>query len=219
MISVLVADDERLVRAGLRTILGSEPDIDVVGEAVDGLEAVDLAHRLAPDVVVMDIRMPRLDGIRATRTICSRPGAPVVLVVTTFDLDEYVFQALRAGATGFLLKDAPEQQLLAAVRSAVQGVTLVTPSVTRRLIETFASASTTPDPRLELLTEREREVLVAVARGSSNAEIATSLVIGEATVKTHVSRLLTKLDLTSRTQAVVLAYETGLVSPGDRATR
>ena len=211
---VLVADDERLIRAGYRMILDSEPDLEVVGEAVDGVDAVEQALRLRPDVVLMDVRMPRLDGIAATRAVVRQEPAPAVLVVTTFDLDEYVFQALRAGATGFLLKDAPETQLLAALRTAREGVALFSPTVTRRLVETFAPPSLTRDARLDQLTEREAEVLTHVAQGLSNADIATTLFIGETTVKTHVSRLLTKLGLSSRSQAVVLAYESGLVTPG-----
>jgi DNA-binding NarL/FixJ family response regulator len=214
-IRVIVADDERLIRAGYRMILESEPDLEVVGEASDGVEAVEVARRLSPDVVIMDVRMPRLDGIAATRALVERDPAVAVLVVTTFDLDEYVFEALRAGATGFLLKDAPEQQLLAALRTSVEGVALFSPSVTRRLIEAFAPrASDASAARLDLLTSRESEVLTQIALGRSNAEIAQNLTIGETTVKTHVSRLLAKLGLSSRSQAVVLAYETGLVRPG-----
>ncbi len=218
-VRILLADDERLIRAGYRMILDSEPDLDVVGEATDGVEAVEAARRLTPDVVLMDVRMPRLDGIAATRAIVARDPAPAVLVVTTFDLDEYVFEALRAGATGFLLKDAPEAQLLAALRGATQGVALLSPTVTRRLVETYAPRTPTRTERsgLELLTTRETEVLTQLALGHSNAEIARALAIGETTVKTHVSRLLFKLRLASRSQAVVLAYETGLVHPGPPA--
>jgi DNA-binding NarL/FixJ family response regulator len=211
---LVIADDERLVRAGYRMILRGEPDIEVVGEASDGLEAVDLARRLQPDVVLMDVRMPRLDGIGATKRIAAMDGAPAVLVVTTFDLDEYIYDALRAGACGFLLKDAPEKQLVAALRGATDGVSLLSPVVTRRLVEAFARPAPSDLPAIGELTTREREVLVLVARGLSNAEIAGDLVIGETTVKTHVSRLLMKLGLTSRTQAVVVAYESGLLSPG-----
>lgn len=214
-VRVVVADDERLIRAGYRMILDAEPDLEVVGEASDGVEAVDLGRRFAPDVVLMDVRMPRLDGIAATRALVTMPDPPAVLVVTTFDLDEYVYQSLAAGAVGFLLKDAPEAQLLAALRAAPDRVSIMTPAVTRRLVESFARPAAAPDPRLDVLTERERDVLRQVAHGRSNAEIAAALVIGEATVKTHVSRILTKLGLSSRTQAVVLAYESGEVTVGD----
>jgi DNA-binding NarL/FixJ family response regulator len=197
-------------------IFSGTPDLDVVGEAADGLEAVDLARRLRPDVVLMDVRMPVLDGIAATRRIAAFDQPPPILVVTTFDLDEYVFEALRAGACGFLLKDAREEQLLAAVRGAAEGVALFMPSMTRRLVERFARP--TADASVEV-TGREREIWRLLARGLSNADIAATLVIRETTVKTHVSRLLMKLGATSRTQAVVLAYETGLVRPGENAGR
>ena len=213
---ILVADDERLVRGGYRMIFSGAPDLEVVGEAADGLEAVDLARRLRPDVVLMDVRMPRLDGIAATRRIAAFDTPPAVIVVTTFDLDEYVFEALRAGACGFLLKDAREEQLLAAVRGAAEGVALFMPSVTRRLVERFARPDLEASP-VEL-TGREREIWTLVAKGLSNADIAGTLVISETTVKTHVSRLLMKLGATSRTQAVVMAYETGQVRPGDNTT-
>jgi DNA-binding NarL/FixJ family response regulator len=209
----MVADDERLVRAGYRMILQGAPDLELVAEAADGLEAVDVARRERPDVVLMDVRMPRLDGIEATRRICTLDDPPAVLVVTTFDLDEYVHRALRAGAAGFLLKDAPEPHLLAAIRSAREGVALLSPSVTLRLVREFRTARQVPG--LETLTDRERDVLVLVARGLSNADIAAHLTLGETTVKTHVSRVLTMLAITSRTQAVVAAYDAGLVVPGD----
>ena len=219
-VRVLVVDDERLIRAGYRMILRTEPGIDVVGEAGDGAEAVLLARRLHPDVVLVDVRMPRMDGITATTRLLSLDPAPAVLVVTTFDLDEYVYEALRVGASGFLLKDAPEEQLVEAIRVAPTGVSMIAPDITRRLIEKFAPRTPSPrDPRLEQLTERETDVLMLLARGMSNAEIAAALVVGEATVKTHVSRVLFKLALTSRTQAVVLAYESGLVVAGPPAAR
>jgi DNA-binding NarL/FixJ family response regulator len=213
MIRVLLADDEGLVRAGFRMILKAEPDIEVVGEARDGREAIARAEAFAPDVVLMDIRMPELDGIEATRRITSRQAAPRVLVLTTFDRDQYVYDALRAGASAFLLKDAPEHQLLAAIRVVADGGSLFAPSITRRLIEQFtagASASTTV-PALDELTARELDVLRLIARGLSNAEIATELVLSEHTVKTHVASILRKLQLRDRVQAVVTAYETGLV--------
>ena len=216
MIRVLLADDQSLVRAGFRMILKAEPDFEVVGEAADGREAVALADRLAPDVVLMDIRMPALDGIEATRAITRREQAPRVLVLTTFDLDEYVYEALRAGASAFLLKDAPEHQLLAAVRVVADGGSLFAPSVTRRLIESFAGRQrAAATPALDELTARELEVLRLIARGLSNAEIAANLVVSEHTTKTHVASILQKLDLRNRVQAVVLAYESGLIHPGE----
>jgi DNA-binding NarL/FixJ family response regulator len=216
MIRVLLADDQSLVRAGFRMILKAEPDIEVVGEAGDGHEAIAKAERLAPDVVLMDIRMPNLDGIEATRRITARPDASRVLVLTTFDRDQYVYEALRAGASAFLLKDAPEHQLLAAIRVVAEGGSLFAPAVTRRLIERFAQGAGTlaAPPALEELTARELEVLRLVARGLSNAEIASELVVSEHTTKTHVASILQKLDLRNRVQAVVLAYESGLVRPG-----
>ncbi len=216
MIRVLLADDQRLVRSGFRMILRADPGLDVVGEAGDGVEAVALARELRPDVVLMDVRMPRLDGIEATRQLLREQDAPRVLVLTTFDLDEYVYAALRAGASGFLLKDAPEEQLAAAIRVAADGGALFSPGVTRRLIERFAALDpdAAPPPRLEELTARELEVLRLIARGLSNAEIAAELVVSDHTVKTHVARVLAKLDLRDRTQAVIAAYESGLVRPG-----
>jgi DNA-binding NarL/FixJ family response regulator len=216
MIRVLLADDHSLVRAGFRMILKAEPDIEVVGEASDGREAVARAETLAPDVVLMDIRMPSLDGIEATRQITDSNPSARVLVLTTFDLDEYVYESLRAGASAFLLKDAKEQQLVAAIRVVADGGSLFAPSVTRRLIEKFAepTRNSTASAQLEQLTPREREVLRLVARGLSNAEIAVDLVVSEHTTKTHVANVLQKLDLRNRVQAVVLAYETGLVQPG-----
>jgi DNA-binding NarL/FixJ family response regulator len=206
------------VRAGFRLILKVEAGIEIVGEAGDGREAVTLARELDPDVVLMDVRMPELDGIEATRAIVRDGTTPRVLVLTTFDLDEYVYEALRAGASGFLLKDAPEEQLVAAIRVVATGGSLFAPSVTRRLIERFASGtgrSPAAPPVLDELTPREREVLQLVAGGASNSEIAAALVVSEHTVKTHVAHILRKLGLRDRVQAVVLAYESGLVRPGD----
>jgi DNA-binding NarL/FixJ family response regulator len=216
MIRVLLADDQALVRAGFRMILTAEPGIEVVGQAADGGEAVALARELAPDVVLMDVRMPIMDGIEATRQIVDGEAGPRVLVLTTFDLDEVVYDALRAGASGFLLKDAPEERLVTAIRVVAEGGSLFAPSVTRRLIEEFARrAPSSPPPALDELTARETEVLRLVARGMANGEIARHLVVSEHTVKTHVARILMKLGLRDRTQAVVLAYESGLVRPGD----
>jgi DNA-binding NarL/FixJ family response regulator len=218
VITILVADDHYLARSGLRAMLASHDDLDVVGEAEDGATAVEQALRLRPDVVVMDIRMPRLDGIEATRRLRAQPGSPQVLVMTTFDLDEYVYEALRAGASGFMLKDAPPSQLAEAVRTVAAGETLLAPAVTRRLVERFVrrpAPGAAEQERLAELTEREHEVLRLIARGLSNAEIAARLFLSEATVKTHVTRILAKLDLRDRVQAVVFAYEIGLVEPGE----
>ena len=214
MIRVLLADDQGLVRAGFRMILGTEDDLEVVGEAADGLEAVDLVSRLEPDVVLMDIRMPGIDGIEATRRALAAQPHVKVVVLTTFDLDEYVYAALRAGASAFLLKDAKESQLLAAIRVVADGGSLFAPGVTERLIARFSGPSSTPSPQLPPLTAREGEVLGLIARGLSNAEIADRLVISEHTTKTHVASLLQKLGLRSRVQAVILAYESGFVRPG-----
>jgi DNA-binding NarL/FixJ family response regulator len=218
VIKVLLADDHELVRGGLKAMLGAHDDIEVVGEAGDGAEAVEEAIRLRPDVVLMDIRMPRLDGIEATRRLNAHAGAPRVLVLTTFDLDEYVYEAPRAGAAGFLLKDAPPGQVAEAVRTVAAGDQLLAPAVTKRLVERFVKRpppDTAREQRFEALTEREMEVLRHVARGLSNAEIADRLFLSEATVKTHLTRILSKLELRDRVQAVVLAYESGLVEPGE----
>jgi DNA-binding NarL/FixJ family response regulator len=220
VIRVVVADDQALVRAGFTVLLRSAPDIEVVGEASDGEEAVAIATRERPDVILMDIRMPRTDGLEATRRVTAdeRLADTKVLILTTFDLDEYVFEALRAGASGFLLKDTLPDDLLAAVRIVAGGQGLLAPSVTRRLMEEFArrpaAAPAEPPLGFDTLTERELEVLTAVARGLSNTEIADSLFMSPATAKTHVSRLLTKLQVRDRAQLVVLAYEAGVVAPG-----
>lgn len=214
-ISVLVVDDQQLVRAGFRVILDLEPDFTVVGEAGDGHEAITLATRLQPTVVLMDVRMPGMDGLNAARAIVA-DTASRVLMLTTFDSDEYVYAALRAGASGFLLKDAPSQHLVTAVRSVAAGDALIDPTITRRLIQQFVRASrprNTAPERLAALTPRERDVLRHIAQGLSNAEIAQALTVEENTVKTHVGRILTKLDLRDRVQVVVLAYETGFVVP------
>ena len=217
-VSVLIADDQALVRAGFRAILETQADIAVVGEAADGLDAIDLARRRRPDVVLMDIKMPGLDGLEATRRIVAEAGAATaVLILTTFDLDEYVYEALRAGASGFLLKDAPPELLIAAIHTLAAGEALIAPAITKRLIEQFARTappSGTAAAALDDLTPREREVLVLIARGRSNREIATELVLSEATVKTHVKRVLAKLGVRDRVHAVVLAYESALVRPG-----
>ena len=213
----LVADDQAMVREGFAAVLAAQPGLLVVGQAADGADAVSQARHLAPDVVLMDVRMPVMDGLQATRQILSTPPGPRVLMLTTFDLDDYVYQALRWGASGFLLKDASAQELADAVRIVAAGDALLSPGVTRRLIAEFARMGAPRGPSrdsLDGLTERECEVLALVARGLSNAEIAGRLVVAEQTIKTHVSRILMKLGLRDRTQAVVLAYETGLVLPG-----
>ena len=216
-ISVLIADDQTLVRAGFRAILESYPDIAVVGEAADGRDAVELARTRHPDVVLMDVQMPGTDGIEATRLLV---GSDVsIIILTTFDVDEYVYEALRAGASGFLLKDVPPEDLVTAIRVVAGGDALIAPAITKRLIERFARSAPpgTPPPGLELLTPREREVLTLVARGRSNGEIAGDLVLSHETVKTHVKRTFAKLGVRDRAQAVVAAYEAGLVAPGDSA--
>jgi DNA-binding NarL/FixJ family response regulator len=221
-VRLLIADDHELVREGFAMILGAEPALDVVGEARDGEEAVAQAERLRPDVVLMDIEMPKLDGVGATRAILERlDPAPRVLIVTTWDTDEYVFAALRAGASGFVLKNAPAEDLVRAIHVIAEGEALLAPSVTRRLIEDFGSRAerATLPPAFDELTTREAEVLELVARGLSNAEIAERLVVSHGTVKTHVARILMKLGLRDRVQAVVLAYETGLLRPGEDNAR
>jgi DNA-binding NarL/FixJ family response regulator len=216
MIRVLIADDQALLRGGFRMILESQKDIEVVGEAADGREALEQARALEPDVVLMDIRMPELDGLEATRQLVGGDGAPRVLILTTFDLDEYVYEAMKAGASGFLLKEVRPEQLADAVRVVAAGETLVAPAITRRLIEEFVRrrppGSGTP-PEVSELTERELEVFKLVARGLSNSEIAAMLFLSEATVKTHITHVLAKLGLRDRVQVVVLAYESGLVLP------
>ena len=218
---VLIVDDQELVRAGFAMILGSQDDMRVVGQADDGQHGLELAGALTPDVILMDIRMPRMDGVEATRRITEAhpDGACRVLVLTTFDLDEYVYAAVRAGASGFLLKDTPPEELAAAVRVVASGDALLSPRVTSRLLAEFAERPPGPEasPLLDSLTDREVEVLGYMARGLSNAEIARELILGETTIKTHVSRVLSKLDLRDRVQAVVFAYECGLVTPGGPA--
>jgi DNA-binding NarL/FixJ family response regulator len=219
---LLLVDDQPLLRLAFRTVLELQPDIEVAGEAGDGAQAVTMARALEPDVIVMDVRMPVMDGVEATRRIVASGSPARVLVLTTFDLDEYVYAALRNGASGFLLKDVPPADLLGGVRAVAAGDAVVAPSVTRRLIDRFAAHLPAPDAppsapgdRLRHLTEREREVLMEVARGRSNAEIAERLVVAEATVKMHVGRILAKLALRDRVQVVVFAYEAGLVRPGE----
>ena len=216
-VRVLIADDQDLVRAGLRMLIDAEEDLEVVGEAVDGEVALREARRLRPDLVLMDIRMPNLDGLAATRRLLEdgAADAPRVLILTTFDRNEYVYEALRCGASGFLLKDMPGPQLVAGLRAVAEGDALLAPAVTRRMIEEFAGVRhAPPPPGMEELTPRERETFLLVARGLSNAEIAAEHVVSEATVKSHVAAMLAKLGLRDRVQAVVLAYETGLVRPG-----
>jgi DNA-binding NarL/FixJ family response regulator len=221
MTTLLIADDQALVRVGLRKILESEPEMSVVGEAEDGEQAVAAARRLRPEVVLMDIRMPALDGIEATRQIIAARPATRVLILTTFGLDTYVYDALRAGASGFMLKDAPPEEIAAAVRIVARGEALLAPAVTRAVIEEFArrppAAAPTPPTAVTELTPREQEVLGLLVRGLSNPEICERLVISEATAKTHVAHILRKLDLRDRVQAVIYAYETGLVAPGTTA--
>ncbi|WP_367134010.1 response regulator [Saccharothrix sp. HUAS TT1] len=217
MIRVLLVDDQELMRMGFRMVLGAQEDVDVVGEAANGLDAVQLADRMRPDVVLMDVRMPVLDGVEATKRI-AEAGTAKVLVMTTFDMDEYALSALRNGASGFLLKDTPPGDLVSALRAVASGDAVVSPSVTKRLLSRFlgdGGGELRDAAVLEALTEREREVLVLIAKGLSNTEIARKLFLSEATVKTHVGRILAKLELRDRVQAVVLAYETGLVRPGD----
>jgi DNA-binding NarL/FixJ family response regulator len=218
--TILLVDDQPMLRMGYRMVLDAQPDLCVVGEAQDGVDAVEQTTRLEPDVVLMDVRMPRLDGVRATERIVGSGSRSRIIILTTFDLDEYAYGALRAGASGFLLKDAPPPDMLSAIRAVATGDAVVAPSVTRRLPAQFAQhlpgpeqPPPGPDPRIESLTPRERELLVEVARGLSNAEIAERLVLSEATVKTHVGRILGKLDLRDRVQIVVFAYENGLVHP------
>jgi DNA-binding NarL/FixJ family response regulator len=216
VIRILIVDDQELVRTGFGVVLDAEPDFEVVGEAADGFAALEAAQTFRPDVVLMDIRMPNLDGIEATRRIAAAQGSPRVLILTTFDLDDYVYEALRAGASGFLLKDARAQELLEAVRTVAAGDALLSPTITRKLIESYTRRPppTTHPDALGELTPRELEVLRLVARGMSNSDIARELVVGDATIKTNVARIFSKLDLHDRAQAVVLAYESGLVQPG-----
>lgn len=216
---VLICDDQELIRMGLRMVVDSQPDLTVVGEAADGDAAIAGVAALEPDLVLMDVRMPGLDGLAATEHLCAQPHAPRILVVTTFDLDEYAYAALRAGAGGFLVKDAPAEEILVTVRAVLRGEVMVAPSLTRRLVERFVLNAPASVPaqrsRLAALTEREREVLALVARGLANGEIADRLFVGETTVKTHLGRVLTKLGLRDRVHAVIFAYESGLVRVGD----
>ncbi|MGC5345846.1 response regulator [Streptomyces sp. DT24] len=220
-IRVMLVDDQMLLRTGFRMVLAAQPDMEVVAEAGDGAEAIEVLRSTAVDVVLMDVRMPRLDGVEATRRICAAPDAPRVLILTTFDLDEYAFSGLKAGASGFMLKDVPPAELLAAIRSVHSGDAVVAPSTTRRLLDRFSpmlpSGRDRPPEHVDKLTDREREVMLLVAQGLSNGEIAARLVLSEATVKTHVGRILTKLRLRDRVQVVVLAYESGLVRAGGGA--
>ncbi|WP_427924155.1 response regulator [Streptomyces sp. cg40] len=216
---VLICDDQELIRMGLRMVVDSQPDLTVVGEAADGDAAIAGVAALEPDLVLMDVRMPGLDGLAATEILCARPQGPRILLVTTFDLDEYAYAALRAGANGFLVKDAPAEEILVTVRAVLRGATMVAPSLTRRLVERFVLHAPVTAPaqrdRLAALTEREREVLALVAKGLANGEIADRLFVGETTVKTHLGRILTKLGLRDRIHAVIFAYESGLVRVGD----
>ncbi|MEU3691187.1 response regulator transcription factor [Streptomyces narbonensis] len=223
-IRVMLVDDQVLLRTGFRMVLAAQPDMEVVAEAGDGVEALEVLRSTAVDVVLMDVRMPKLDGVETTRRICSQPGAPKVLILTTFDLDEYAFSGLKAGASGFMLKDVPPAELLGAIRSVHSGDAVVAPSTTRRLLDRFSpmlpstgTETRAVDSALARLTDREREVMMLVAQGLSNGEIAARLVLSEATVKTHVGRILTKLGLRDRVQVVVLAYESGLVRAGGGA--
>lgn len=216
-IRIVLADDQQLVRDGLRMIIDAQPDMAVVGEAADGVEAVETVRRQQPDVALMDVRMPRLDGIDATRAIAADRSLPTrVLMLTTYDIDEHVYQAVRAGASGFLLKDMPRAQLLQALRNASTGDAILAPAVTRRLIERFCTPTPADNPAATILTAREAEVLEQIAAGRTNAEIASALHLGETTVKTHVARVLAKLGLRDRVQAVVYAYESGFVTPHNR---
>jgi DNA-binding NarL/FixJ family response regulator len=218
--TIVLADDQELMRMGFRMVIDSQPDLDVIGEAANGHEAIDATRRLQPDVILMDVRMPECDGVQATQTIVESGAASRIIILTTFDLDEYVYAALRAGASGFLLKDAQPAELLAAIRAVASGDAVVSPRVTRRLLSQHAHrlpAAVTPEPResarVSQLTSREHEVLLEIAQGLSNAEIADKLVLSEATVKTHVGRILSKLELRDRVQIVVFAYETALIKP------